>query len=206
MTLPRHIAMVMDGNRRWARRRGFGDPSVGHRYGAEHLEHLLTWCAELGIGCVTAYVASSDNLRKRDPAEVAGLMRLVETVVADRLSRPSSPWRLHVAGRLDELPDSTREALRRAVEATSAARFDLTVAIGYDGRQDIVDAVRTLLRQRARAGATLPDVEVTPEAIAAHLSTAGRPDPDVIIRTSGEVRLSGFLLWQSAHSELRFID
>src|SRR5689334_6119066 len=110
---PRHVAIVMDGNRRWARRRGFGDPSAGHRYGAEHPEKVLGWCAELGIGCVTVFVASSDNLRKRDPAEVAGLMRLVETVVADRLARPSSPWRLHVAGRLDGLPGSTREALRR---------------------------------------------------------------------------------------------
>src|SRR5262249_30230446 len=112
MTLPRHVAVVMDGNRRWARSRGFANPSVGHRYGAEHVEDLLGWCAELGIDHVTVFVCSRDNLLKRDSDEVAHLMRMVEEVI---VGRRQPDWQLHVAGRLDILPASTRDALLRAV-------------------------------------------------------------------------------------------
>lgn len=208
--LPRHVAVVMDGNRRWARQMGFDNPSVGHRHGAEHLEELLGWCAEVGITHVTAFVASTDNLRKRDAVEVAFLMRMVEEVVADRLARPSNPWQVHVAGRLAELPGSTRDALKRAIDAAQGphAKYHLTIAIGYDGREEIVDAVRSLLDRQARAGATIDDVAMglTVDDIAAHLHTVGQPDPDLIIRTSGEVRTSGFLLWQAAHAQLFFYD
>ncbi|HEX6499153.1 MAG TPA: polyprenyl diphosphate synthase [Micromonosporaceae bacterium] len=208
--LPRHVAMVMDGNRRWARQMGFDNPSVGHRYGAEHVDEVLRWCAELGITHVTIFVASTDNLRKRASAEVRFLMDMIEQVVAERLARPDSRWQVHLAGRLDTLPDSTRHALKLAEESTRdrAARYHLTVAVGYDGRQEIVDAVRSLLDERARAGATLADVaeQVSPEDIAAHLYTTGQPDPDLVIRTSGELRMSGFLLWQAAYSELYFCD
>jgi short-chain Z-isoprenyl diphosphate synthase len=208
--LPRHVALVMDGNRRWARESGFGNPSVGHRYGAEHVDDLLDWCADLGIGHVTVFVASSDNLRKRSSAEVGYLMELVETVVAARLTAPGHRWRLQLAGRLDLLPDSTRHALKSAREA-SAKRpdgFTVTVAIGYDGREEVVDAIRAVLDDAAAAGvpiATLAE-SLTPEDIAARLHTAGAPDPDLVIRTSGEQRMSGFLLWQAAHAELYFCD
>jgi short-chain Z-isoprenyl diphosphate synthase len=209
-SLPRHLAMVMDGNRRWARQMGFEDPRVGHRYGAEHLDEVLGWCAEMGIRHVTVFVASVDNFRKRDAGEVGNLMRMIEEVVAERLSRPSSVWQVHVAGRLDVLPDSTRHALKLAAEATrdSGAVFHLNIAIGYDGREEIVDAVRELLDEEARAGHDLADValRLTPELIAAHLYTGGQPDPDLVIRTSGERRMSGFLLWQAAYSELHFCD
>jgi short-chain Z-isoprenyl diphosphate synthase len=108
---PRHLAMVMDGNRRWARQMGYEDTRVGHRYGAEHLDEVLGWCVEMGIRHVTVFVASVDNFRKRDAGEVGNLMRMIEEIVAERLSRSSSVWQLHVAGRLDVLPDSTRHAL-----------------------------------------------------------------------------------------------
>ncbi|MEV4140074.1 polyprenyl diphosphate synthase [Dactylosporangium sp. NPDC049742] len=208
--LPRHVAMVMDGNRRWARQMGFDDPRVGHRYGAEHLDEVLGWCAELGIQHVTVFVASVDNVRKRDAGEVGNLMRMIEEVVAERLRRPASPWRVHLAGRLDVLPDSTRHALKLAEESTrdSGAPFGLTIAIGYDGREEIVAAVRALLEQEALAGRTADDIAQTlsVEQIAQRLYTGGLPDPDLVIRTSGEHRMSGFLLWQAAYSELYFCD
>jgi short-chain Z-isoprenyl diphosphate synthase len=206
--LPRHVAVVMDGNRRWARQAGFDDPRIGHRYGAEHVDELLTWCAELGIRHVTVYVCSVDNLRKRDSDEVANLMGMIESVVAARIAEPGGQWRLHIAGDLDALPDSTRIALKEAVEASVAAPFDVTIAIGYDGRAEIVEAVRSLLSSAASEGSTVEDVaqRLSAEGIAAHLSTSGRPDPDLVIRTSGEQRMSGFLLWQAAHAELYFCD
>ena len=208
--LPRHVAIVMDGNRRWARQAGFADPKVGHRYGAEHLDEVLQWCAELGIPHVTAFVASVDNLQKRDSDEVDNLLRMIEDVVAERLTRPSSIWRIHPAGRLDVLPDSTRHALKVAEEATRASNtdFHLNIAIGYDGREEILHAIRSLLEEQSRAGHTIDDIahRLTTEQIATHLYTSGQPDPDLVIRTSGERRTSGFLLWQAAYSELHFTD
>jgi short-chain Z-isoprenyl diphosphate synthase len=208
--LPRHVGLVMDGNRRWARQMGMDNPSLGHRYGAEHVDEVLGWCRELGIDDVTVYVASVDNLRKRDPAEVDYLLGVIESLVIERLARPDASWQVHLAGHLDVLPDSTVHALKLAEDVTRACTTGahITMAVGYDGRMEIVDALRSLLDDEARSGTTLRELaaRVTDESIAAHLYTAGRPDPDLIIRTSGERRLSGFLLWQSAQSELYFCD
>lgn len=208
--LPRHLAMVMDGNRRWARQAGFEDAKIGHRYGAEHLDEVLGWCAEIGIHHVTVFVASADNLQKRDSDEVDNLMRMIEQVVAERFTRRTSLWHVHLAGRLDLLPDSTRHALKLAEEATrdSGATFHLNVAIGYDGREEIVNAIRSLLGEEGHAGWSIDDIaqRLTADQIAAHLCTSGQPDPDLVIRTSGERRMSGFLLWQAAYSELHFCD
>jgi short-chain Z-isoprenyl diphosphate synthase len=209
-SLPRHVAVVMDGNRRWARQMGFDDPKVGHRYGAEHLDEVLGWCAEVGIHHVTAFVTSVDNVRKRASDEVDHLMNMIEEGVRERLARPAKVWQVHLAGRLDVLPDSTRHALKLAEDATRGrdTGFHLTVAIGYDGRDEITAAVRALLEDQARAGATLDDLaqRVTADLIAAYLDTAGQPEPDLVIRTSGERRMSGFLLWQTAYSQLYFCD
>jgi short-chain Z-isoprenyl diphosphate synthase len=208
--LPRHVAIVMDGNRRWARQRGLGDVSLGHRHGAEHLADVLGWCAEAGISDVTVFAVSIDNLRKRAASEIEFLMQVGEQVVAERLAGPSGRWQIHLAGHLDLLPDSTAHALKLAVETTRdrPGGSHLTIAVGYSGRQELTDALRSLLRERAGAGATLAEVAATvsEEDIAAHLETAGRPDPDLVIRTSGEQRLSDFLLWQTVHSELYFCD
>ncbi|WP_163508925.1 polyprenyl diphosphate synthase [Fodinicola acaciae] len=205
--LPRHVGLIMDGNRRWARQAGFDNPSVGHRYGAEHVEDLLAWCAGLGIDHVTVFVASLDNLTSRADAEVRYLLELIETVVADLLSRPESRWQVHIAGRVDALPDSTAHALKCAVDATRdrADAGHVTIAVGYDGQLEIVDAVRALLLDSEKSLAELAET-LTAEDIGRYLYSAGRPDPELIIRTSGEVRSSGFLLWQSAYSELYFCD
>src|SRR5262249_29464178 len=117
-SLPEHVAIVMDGNRRWARQMGFDDPKIGHRYGAEHLDEVLGWCAGVGIRRVTVFVASAGNIRNRDADEVDHLMRMIEAVVAEGLAHPANRWQVHVAGRLDVVPDSTRAALKRAEEAT----------------------------------------------------------------------------------------
>jgi short-chain Z-isoprenyl diphosphate synthase len=208
--VPRHVAVIMDGNRRWARQMGFDNPSVGHRHGAEHLDRLLGWCAEVGIGQVTVFVASLDNLRKRSAGEVDFLMQLAEQVIAERLARPASRWRIRLAGQLDTLPDSTARALKRAEEATRGRDFDhhLTLAIGYDGRLEVVEAVRSLLVREARAGTSIDQLAaaLSTEDITAHLYTRDLADPDLVIRTSGERRLGGFLLWQTVRSELYFCD
>ena len=208
--LPRHVALVMDGNRRWARERGFDNPSVGHKHGAEHVDDLLAWCADLRITHVTVFVASADNLRKRASGEVGYLMELVETVVAGRLTDPAHRWRLHLAGRLDLLPDATRHALKTARASTALREHGLhvTIAIGYDGREEVVDAIRALLDDAAAGGVAIEDLAASLAAddIAAHLHTRGQPDPDLVIRTSGEQRMSGFLLWQAAYAELYFCE
>jgi short-chain Z-isoprenyl diphosphate synthase len=205
---PAHVAIVMDGNRRWARGAGYDDVRIGHRFGAKHLEQFLQWSADAGVTCVTAWVASADNLRKRDSAEVDYLMELTESVLADQVRRDDR-WRLHVAGRLDLLPDSTARALKEAVEASrDRDAGDLTLAIGYSGRLEVVDAVRSVLDEAAADGRALPDVadELTEEQIGRHLYVPGLPEPDLVIRTSGELRMSDFLLWQATRSDIEFCD
>jgi short-chain Z-isoprenyl diphosphate synthase len=208
--LPEHVGLIMDGNRRWARRMGLADASLGHQFGAEHIEHVLGWCEGLGIRHVTVYLSSTENLQRRGDAEVAFLMGVIERMAAEHADRPDPRWRIHVAGMLDALPDATARALKLAVEATRECRTGahLTLAVGYGGRHEIVDAVRDLLHESAAAGRSAREVaaSLTPEDIAAHLYTAGQPDPDLVIRTSGEQRMSNFLLWQSAYSELYFCE
>jgi short-chain Z-isoprenyl diphosphate synthase len=208
--LPRHVALIMDGNRRWARQAGLASPSLGHKHGAEHVADVLGWCEAAGIRHVTVFVCSTENLLRRGDAEVAYLMQVIEQVVADKLTVPDPRWQVHVAGVLDVLPDSTARALKRAVAASRdcPTGAHVTLAIGYSGRAEVIDAISAFLYEQAEAGASLADVArtVTTEDIARHLYTAGQPDPDLVIRTSGEQRMSNFLLWQSAHSELYFCD
>ncbi len=208
--LPRHIGLVMDGNRRWARQMGMGNPSLGHKYGAEHVEDVLSWCEALAITHVTVFVCSTENLQRRGETEVAFLMDVIEQVVTKHLARPNARWQLHIAGSLDILPASTAIALKEAVEATRdcATGAHLTLAVGYGGRQEVIDAMRDLLDEHAAAGHSIQEVaaSLTMEDVARHLYTAGQPDPDLVIRTSGEQRMSNFLLWQSAYSELYFCE
>jgi short-chain Z-isoprenyl diphosphate synthase len=208
--LPEHVGLIMDGNRRWARQAGLASPGLGHRAGAEHVEQVLSWCEAVGIKEVTVFICSTENPSRRADAEVAYLMRVIEEVIAARLARPGSGWQVHVAGLLDVLPDSTARALKDAAEQTRdrATGAHLTLAIGYGGRQEIVDAVRDLLAEADTAGTSMASLaeRLTADDITAHLYTVGRPDPDLVIRTSGEQRMSNFLLWQSAYSELYFCE
>jgi short-chain Z-isoprenyl diphosphate synthase len=207
LPVPRHVAIMVDGNRRWARAAGFDDVAQGHLAGAQHIANLLDWCSEAGVGHVTVWLLSTDNLH-RPAEELEPLLRIIAGV-ARELSGPGTPWRLKVVGALDLLPAETGEALKAAEEAT-ADRDGLTVniAVGYGGRREIADAVRSLLQEHAASGGTLEELAevIDVDHIAEHLYIKGQPDPDLVIRTSGEQRLSGFLLWQSVHSEFYFCD
>lgn len=202
---PAHIGVILDGNRRWAKASG-GTTEQGHRAGAEKIQELLGWCAETDVKVVTLWLLSTDNL-DRPAEELTPLLGIIEDTVRDLAA--DGRWRLHHVGNPDLLPDHTQRVLKEAEEL--AAHRDgilVNVAVGYGGRQEIADAVRSLLAERAEQGATLADLAETlrVEDIAKHLYTSGQPDPDLVIRTSGEQRLSGFMLWQSAHSEYYFCD
>ncbi len=204
--LPRHIGVILDGNRRFARQMGYDDVADGHRAGARKIDELLEWCAEMEIPVVTLWLLSTDNFR-RDAAEISSLLSIIEAKIVQLTYAPSTyerRYRIRVLGRLDRLPVSTRDAIREAEERTRGHDGPtVNLAVGYGGREEIVDAVAGLIQERARRGEPL---DLSAEAVARHLYTADLPDPDLIIRTSGEVRLSGFLLWQSAHSEFYFCD
>jgi len=203
---PEHVGVILDGNRRWAAAMGYADAAEGHRRGAQKIDELLGWCEELDIKVVTLWLLSTENL-ERDPEEVGALLAIIEDKVRG-LAR-AGRWRINALGALDLLPEGTREVLVEAADATAGRPGSLlNVAVGYGGRQEIADATRRLLETYAEEGIELADAakRITPEEIAAHLYTAGLPDPDLVIRTSGEVRMSGFLLWQSAHSEYYFCD
>ncbi|MFH5824376.1 isoprenyl transferase [Georgenia sp. AZ-5] len=203
--IPRHVGVILDGNRRWARE--LGAPAAhGHRRGADKITELLHWSEDAGVDVVTLWMLSTDNL-ERDPAEVAELLEIIAGAV-DKLA-DAGRRRLRVVGSLDLLPDDVAERLRRA-EARTEGRggLQVNVAIGYGGRHEITDAVRSLLRERAAAGQSIEEVaaEIGVDDITDHLYTKGQPDPDLVIRTSGEQRLSGFLLWQSVHTEYYFCE
>ncbi|MGI8575712.1 MAG: polyprenyl diphosphate synthase [Egibacteraceae bacterium] len=208
--LPNHVAVILDGNRRYARQMGF-DTAAGHRRGAEKIHELLDWCRDLEIPYVTLWLLSTANM-KRDPDELRDLVEIiVETldVLADQPEHDQQGMRITGMGALDTLPDPLHQAIKRAEERTAHRNgIRVQIAVGYGGRQEIADALRGLLEEHHAQGATLSDVidELSPEVIAQHLYTTGMPDPDLIIRTSGEVRLSGFLLWQSANSEFYFCE
>jgi short-chain Z-isoprenyl diphosphate synthase len=209
--LPRHIGIILDGNRRHGQRRGLGDPREIYQRGADKLNDVLVWCAELAIPAITLWVFSTENLG-RAQSEVCGILGAIEAKMASLAHDPfmhEKRIRVRAIGRLDILPESVVAAIRTAEAAT--AQYDsttLTIAAAYGGREEIVDAVCKLLKVRAEQGASLPEIidSMTPDAIANHLYAADLPEPDLIIRTSGEIRLSGFLLWQSVHSEFYFTD
>jgi short-chain Z-isoprenyl diphosphate synthase len=205
---PKHVGVILDGNRRWARAAGASDVSHGHRAGADHIVDLLAWCTDAGVEVVTLWLLSSDNLDNRPAAELLPLLDIIEATVAD-LAAEDRPWRVHPVGSLDLLRDSTVRALKEADEVTrDKTGLLVNVAIGYGGRREIADAVRSLLQENALRGASLEEVAsvLDVEHIAAHLYTRGQPDLDLLIRTSGEQRLGGFMMWQSADSEFYFCD
>ena len=203
--VPRHIGVILDGNRRWARNLG-EDSAHGHRKGADKITELLTWSEEIGVEVVTLWMLSTDNLA-RPTEELTELLGIIQDAVSALAA--TRRWRLQVVGALDLLPPEAGEVLCRAQGDTAdVAGLHVNVAVGYGGRREIADAVRSLLRQHVEAGTSLEDLadSLDVEHITEHLYTKGQPDPDLVIRTSGEQRLGGFLLWQSAHSEFYFCE
>ncbi|GAA1987636.1 isoprenyl transferase [Isoptericola halotolerans] len=203
--MPRHVGVILDGNRRWAK--SFGETAdTGHRKGADKITEFLGWAEELGIEVVTLWMLSTDNLA-RPKDELANLLDIIEDAVSDLAG--SRRWRLRVMGRLDLLPERLAGTLRAAVRETAdVVGLHVNVAVGYGGRHEIADAVRSYLKAAQADGTTLAELaeSLDVEDIAAHLYTKGQPDPELVIRTSGELRVGGFLMWQSAHSELSFVE
>jgi short-chain Z-isoprenyl diphosphate synthase len=209
--MPRHVGVVLDGNRRYARARGLDDVADGHRVGGEKIHELVEWCDELSIPYVTLWLLSTDNLQ-RDAEELGSLCEIIGDTIERLAHDPAHVargLRVTTVGAFDLVPDDLRRRLKEVEEATADRKgLHVQVAVGYGGRQEITDALRGLLEQRLERGDSLETViaELSPDDIGQHLYTTGTPDPDLIIRTSGEIRMSGFLMWQSAHSEFYFCD
>ena len=204
-SLPRHVGVILDGNRRWAHQVG-AESETGHKVGADKALEFLGWSEEVGIPVVTLWMLSTDNLR-RSGEELTKLFDIICGVVEQIASL--GRWHLRLLGNLSLLPAPVQDRLREAV-AHSCQDSPLTVniAVGYGGREEITEAVRELLLDKANEGADLRAVakELSVDEITSHVYTAGQPDPDLVIRTSGEQRLSGFLMWQSTHSEYYFCE
>lgn len=203
--VPRHIGVMLDGNRRWAKAKG-RDARTGHRAGADNIAPFLGWSEEAGVEIVTLWLLSTDNLN-RAAEELQPLLEIIEDVVGQLAAE--GRWRINLVGAADLLPEATAERLASAAACTETVDGMLVnIAVGYGGRQEIADAVCALLRDAAAEGRTLEELaaDVSVEDIANHLYTKGQPDPDLVIRTSGEQRVSGFLLWQSTHSEFYFCE
>ena len=199
--------MIIDGNRRWARERALETAAHGHRAGAEKMREFLRWCDQLGIRVVTIYLLSADNLTSREEGELDQLFEIIADL-ADDLSN-AADWRIQHVGTLDGLPPELVETLKAAETRTAGnTGLHVNLAVGYGGRREIADAMRSIVRSHGKGGGSIDDLAeiLTPELIGDHLYTQGQPDPDLIIRTSGEQRLSDFMLWQSAHSEFYFVE
>lgn len=202
--LPRHLGVIVDGNRRWAKASG-ASTVEGHRQGAAKILEFLTWCEELQIPLVTVWMLSRDNLR-RAPEELEPLIEIITGAVQQIAD---AGFTVRLTGSIEVLPEGARTVLTSVIDGASASRaLTVNVAIGYGGREEIVDAVRELVRDLGAQGRGVEEIAeaITVDSIAEHLYTRGQPDPDLIIRTSGEQRLSGFLLWQSVHSEFWFCE
>lgn len=205
--VPHHIAVIVDGNRRWAKQRLQERVAFGHRAGARKIPEFLNWCEELGVEVVTLYLLSSDNLNGRDTQELEDLFGIIAELALG-LSEIEG-WRVKHVGSCEGLPEELSSALAKA-EHDTAGRTGLHVnlAVGYGGRSEITAAMRSVIAEHQASGGTLDTLaeRLTPEMIGEHLWTRGQADPDLVIRTSGEQRLSDFMIWQSAHSEFYFVE
>lgn len=204
--MPQHVGLILDGNRRWAKALGM-EPAAGHEYGFGKLREVLRWCLDLGINRITVYALSMENLQ-RDPKELKELMRVLGKGFTEVVNDPDilrNEVQVKAIGRLDVLSEELRALIKNAEEKTK--HFDkskLYIAVAYGGRAEIIDATRNMIR--SVIDGRLKAEDVNEETFSKYLYTAGDTDPDLIIRTSGEERLSGFLLWQSAYSEFYFMD
>ncbi|GIT80591.1 isoprenyl transferase [Leifsonia sp. LS1] len=205
--LPKHVAMIIDGNRRWARQAGLTTVAHGHRAGAAKMREFLEWCDDLGVSVATLYLLSSDNLTNRESTELSDLIEIIAEL-ADDLSRYRD-WRVQHVGSTAGLPEPLVAALSGAEQRTAGnTGMHINLAVGYGGRKEITDAMRSIVAAHHAEGGSLETLAdlLTPDMIGEHLYTGGQPDPDLVIRTSGEQRLSDFMLWQSAHSEFYFVE
>ena len=203
--LPRHIGVILDGNRRWAERKPGSTTKDGHAAGAVKVREFLGWCDDLGVKVVTLYLLSTDNLTKRGGRELDELIDVIGTLATELAGEKK--FKLQLVGDADALPDQLRSQIETAESKTKKVTgLHVNLAVGYGGRKEIADAMRSILKKHASKGTSVEDLAelLTPELITEHLYTGGQPDPDLVIRTSGEQRLSGFLLWQSANSEFYF--
>ncbi|HEC81088.1 MAG TPA: di-trans,poly-cis-decaprenylcistransferase [Thermoplasmatales archaeon] len=204
--LPQHVAVIMDGNRRYARRLGLSEED-GHRLGRNKLQEVLEWCFDLGIKVLTVYAFSTENF-KRNEREVKSLLNLCK----EELERASRDSRIHknqvkvnIIGHLDLLPEDLRESARQIMDATKHySKYVLNIALAYGGRQEIIDAIKKIAQDVRDKKLNVEDINE--ERFSSYLYTKDVPDPDLILRTSGEERISNFLLWQLAYSELYFSD
>ncbi len=205
--MPHHVGMIIDGNRRWAKQLGYQTAAHGHRAGAAKMREFLTWCDDLGIDVVTLYLLSADNLAHRASDEIKDLLEIIADL-ADDVSR-FRDWRVKHVGNSNCLPEQLIQSLEAAEHRTEGKKgLHINLAVGYGGRTEIVDAMRKIVREHEIEGRSLEELAdmLTPDMIGEHLYTGGQPDPDLVIRTSGEQRLSDFMLWQSAHSEFYFVE
>jgi short-chain Z-isoprenyl diphosphate synthase len=205
--LPHHVAMIIDGNRRWAKLRELETTAHGYRAGAAKYREFLVWCDDLDISVATLYLLSTDNLTGRASHELDGLFEIIGDLAED-LSHFRN-WRVQHVGSTQGLPEKLVQQLEGAVARTADNDgLHVNLAIGYGGRREIADAMRSIVRSHESEGGTLDALAeiLTPELIGKHLYTGGQPDPDLVIRTSGEQRISDFMLWQSAYSEFYFVE
>ena len=199
--------MIIDGNRRWAQLQDGVTIAEGHEAGASKMREFLEWCDTAGVQIVTLYLLSTDNLNGRPSAELKNLARIIANLASD-LARVAN-WRVLHVGDAGKLPNSLRSALEKAADSTSThAGLHVNLAVGYGGRHEITEAVRDIIREHEAAGRGIDSLadDMTLDNISDHLYTAGQPDLDLVIRTSGEQRISDFMLWQTAHSELYFVE
>ncbi|MCQ2079814.1 MAG: polyprenyl diphosphate synthase [archaeon] len=205
--IPKHLGIIMDGNRRYAHEYLESNIDEGHRLGEKKIENVMDWCLELGIKYVTLYAFSSENF-KREADEVSFLMDLAESSFYEMADNPkihNNRVAIRALGGLSALPEYVRKAIDYAYEKTKDySDFTISICLAYGGRQEIVNAVKEI-SQKVQNGLISPD-QITEDLISSHLYTWDMPDPDLILRTSGEVRVSNFLLWQLAYSELYFTD
>lgn len=198
---------MVDGNRRWASLQGLEKAGHGHQAGAKKIIDFLGWCSDLGIEHVTLYLLSTDNLKGRQTEELQDLIEIIVSL-AEELQEKGR-WKLQVVGDIVSLPETAASRLSEVERKTSKnSGTHVNLAVAYGGRKEIADAMRSILKKHADQGTTIDQLAefLTPELITEHLYTGGQPDPDLLIRTSGEQRLSGFLLWQSANSEFYFAE
>ena len=203
--IPKHIAVMLDGNRRWADKNNVSRAKSGHVAGAQKIFEFLSWCDELEVPVITLYLLSTENLKQRNTEELQDLFQILDQLAKEMVSR--GRWKIRIMGDKSALAGRFLDSLEESEKASQNTKgATVNLAIGYGGRQEITDAMRSIVQTAISAGEDLSKVSesLTPELIASHLYTSDQPDPDLIIRTSGEQRLSGFLLWQSSNSELYF--